>query len=63
MIKGEVHSRYLEAFLLALKEGFMQWSLKTVSSTVLRHSSYMSHFITGGKSTDNSCHQHLFTVF
>ncbi|KAF9057392.1 clasp N terminal-domain-containing protein [Panaeolus papilionaceus] len=32
MIKGEVHSRYLEAFLLALKEGFMQWSLKTVAS-------------------------------
>ncbi|PPQ99906.1 hypothetical protein CVT24_009587 [Panaeolus cyanescens] len=32
MIKGEVHSRYLEAFLLALKEGFMQWSLKTLAS-------------------------------
>ncbi|KAG9219191.1 hypothetical protein CCMSSC00406_0001601 [Pleurotus cornucopiae] len=32
MLKGGVHTRYLDAFIGCLKEGFMQWSLKTVSS-------------------------------
>lgn len=32
MLKGDVHNRYSEPFLLALKEGFIQWSLKTVRS-------------------------------
>lgn len=30
MLKGEVHIRYAEPFFIALKEGFIQWSLKTV---------------------------------
>ncbi|CAA7260161.1 unnamed protein product [Cyclocybe aegerita] len=32
MLKGDVHTRYPEPFLLALKEGFIQWSLKTLAS-------------------------------
>ncbi|RXW25151.1 hypothetical protein EST38_g686 [Candolleomyces aberdarensis] len=32
MLKGEVHARYTDAFYACLKEGFMQWSLKTVAS-------------------------------
>ncbi|KAF9485369.1 hypothetical protein BDN70DRAFT_871407 [Pholiota conissans] len=32
MLKGEVHIRYPEPFFLALKEGFIQWSLKTLAS-------------------------------
>ncbi|KAG6855051.1 hypothetical protein C0991_005980 [Blastosporella zonata] len=32
MLKGDVHLRYLDAFLLSLKEGFIQWSLKTLAS-------------------------------
>lgn len=30
MLKGEVHTRYTDTFYACLKEGFMQWSLKTV---------------------------------
>jgi len=30
MLKGDVHNRYPEPFLSALKDGFIQWSLKTV---------------------------------
>ncbi|TFK43149.1 clasp N terminal-domain-containing protein, partial [Crucibulum laeve] len=32
MIKGDVHLRYMDVFLAALKEGFIQWSLKTLAS-------------------------------
>ncbi|KAF8164925.1 clasp N terminal-domain-containing protein [Crassisporium funariophilum] len=32
MLKGDVHTRYTEPFLLALKEGFIQWSLKALAS-------------------------------
>lgn len=31
MLKGDVHLRYSEPFLTALKDGFIQWSTKTVS--------------------------------
>lgn len=31
MLKGDVQSRYPDTFYACLKEGFMQWSLKTVS--------------------------------
>lgn len=31
MLKGEVHVRYPEPFLAVLKDGFIQWSLKTAS--------------------------------
>lgn len=31
MLKGDVHLRYMDIFLACLKEGFIQWSLKTVS--------------------------------
>jgi CLIP-associating protein 1/2 len=30
MLKGDVHNRYSEHFLNSLKDGFIQWSLKTV---------------------------------
>jgi len=30
MLKGDVHNRYSEHFLISLKDGFIQWSLKTV---------------------------------
>jgi CLIP-associating protein 1/2 len=30
MLKGDVHLRYMDIFLGCLKEGFIQWSLKTV---------------------------------
>ena len=30
MLKGDVHVRFLDPFLIALKDGFIQWSLKTV---------------------------------
>ncbi|KAF9008682.1 clasp N terminal-domain-containing protein [Cyathus striatus] len=32
MLKGEVHTRYTEAFFAALKDSFAQWSLKTLAS-------------------------------
>ncbi|KAG6886066.1 hypothetical protein C0993_004056 [Termitomyces sp. T159_Od127] len=32
MLKGDVHLRYLDAFLVLLKDGFIQWSLKTLAS-------------------------------
>lgn len=32
MLKGDVHTRYPETFYACLKEGFMQWSLKTLAS-------------------------------
>jgi len=31
MLKGDVHLRYMDIFLGCLKEGFVQWSFKTVS--------------------------------
>lgn len=31
MLKGDAHNRYTETFLVCLKEGFIKWSLKTVS--------------------------------
>lgn len=35
MLKGEAHIRFPEPFFLGLKEGFIQWSLKTVASSHL----------------------------
>lgn len=35
MLKGDVHIRYADAFMACLKDGFMQWSLKTVSKDTL----------------------------
>ncbi|KAH6915150.1 clasp N terminal-domain-containing protein [Coprinopsis sp. MPI-PUGE-AT-0042] len=32
MIKGDVHNRYPDVFFAGLKDGFMQWSLKTLAS-------------------------------
>ncbi|KAJ6629190.1 clasp N terminal-domain-containing protein [Mycena sp. CBHHK59/15] len=32
MLKGDVHVRYTETFLASLKDGFIQWSLKTLAS-------------------------------
>ncbi|KAF8897283.1 clasp N terminal-domain-containing protein [Infundibulicybe gibba] len=32
MLKGDVHARYTETFLISLKEGFIQWSLKALAS-------------------------------
>ncbi|KAG6880057.1 hypothetical protein C0992_006869 [Termitomyces sp. T32_za158] len=32
MLKGDVHLRYLDTFLVLLKDGFIQWSLKTLAS-------------------------------
>ncbi|TFK27085.1 hypothetical protein FA15DRAFT_666821 [Coprinopsis marcescibilis] len=32
MLKGEAHIRYPDTFFACLKEGFMQWSLKTLAS-------------------------------
>jgi hypothetical protein len=31
MLKGGVHQRFQDVFITVLKEGFVQWSLKTVS--------------------------------
>lgn len=31
MLKGDVYQRYPDVFLASLKDGFMQWTLKTVS--------------------------------
>ena len=42
MLKGDVHERYLETFSQGLKQGFMEASLKTVSS----------HLIDGGQRVD-----------
>jgi hypothetical protein len=30
MLKGDIHQRYPDVFMASLKDGFMQWSLKTV---------------------------------
>jgi len=30
MLKGDVHLRYPDVFMASLKDGFMQWTLKTV---------------------------------
>ncbi|KAG6833770.1 hypothetical protein H0H87_001202 [Tephrocybe sp. NHM501043] len=32
MLKGDVHIRYPDTFITVLKEGFIQWSLKTLAS-------------------------------
>lgn len=32
MLKGDVHLKYTEGFLACLKDGFIQWSLKTLAS-------------------------------
>ncbi|KAF9449916.1 hypothetical protein P691DRAFT_811482 [Macrolepiota fuliginosa MF-IS2] len=32
MLKGDVHLRYSDVFIASLKDGFMQWSLKTLVS-------------------------------
>ncbi|KNZ74412.1 Protein STU1 [Termitomyces sp. J132] len=32
MLKGDVHLRYMDIFLVLLKDGFIQWSLKTLVS-------------------------------
>ncbi|KAF8665624.1 hypothetical protein AX16_000079 [Volvariella volvacea WC 439] len=32
MLKGDIQQRYPDAFLAALKDGFIQWSLKTLAS-------------------------------
>ncbi|KAF9046047.1 hypothetical protein BDZ89DRAFT_1099459 [Hymenopellis radicata] len=32
MLKGDVHTRYYDAFLACLKDGFLQWSIKTLIS-------------------------------
>lgn len=31
MLKGDVHTRYIDTFLACLKEGYIKWSLKAVS--------------------------------
>lgn len=44
MIKGDVHTRYAETFQACLKEGFVQWSLKTLASlrtTVAMNTCYL----------------------
>ncbi|KAJ3790562.1 clasp N terminal-domain-containing protein [Lentinula aff. detonsa] len=32
MLKGEVHQKYFDSFMACLKQGFIQWSLKTLAS-------------------------------
>ncbi|KAF8076175.1 clasp N terminal-domain-containing protein [Lyophyllum atratum] len=44
MLKGDVHLRYLDVFLISLKDGFIQWSLKTLASlrtTVSANTSFL----------------------
>ncbi|KAG6911650.1 hypothetical protein DXG01_007900 [Tephrocybe rancida] len=65
MLKGDVHLRYLDAFLLSLKEGFIQWSLKTLASlrtTVSANTSslYVELAVALGTSLDPFC-ETLFT--
>jgi CLIP-associating protein 1/2 len=32
MLKGDVHTRYMDTFLACLKDGYIKWSLKAVST-------------------------------
>jgi len=62
MLKGDVHNRFAEPFLVALKEGFIQWSLKTVSST--RPDKYIPVLNpTVSKLANNRCCQYMLALF
>lgn len=62
MLKGGVHTRYMDAFIGCLKEGFMQWSLKTVSSSNLVVSGCTQTYL-GRKSAHDGIHEHMLALF
>ena len=63
MLKGEAHIRYSEAFYACLKEGFMQWSLKTVR--VVQSAGVASDRVisTVSQSSNDGSHEHMLLVF
>lgn len=66
MLKGEVHERFTETFLLGLKQGFIDASIKTVSvfmsSVYARQSTYVVNNA-GGQFANNCCCEHVFSDF
>lgn len=63
MLKGDIHNRYPDVFLQCLKDGFMQASLKTVSSVHHNVFSYSSQrSLVACKSENNGLFEYLFLV-
>ncbi|KAJ4472277.1 clasp N terminal-domain-containing protein [Lentinula aciculospora] len=60
MLKGDVHQKYFDSFIACLKQGFIQWSLKTLASlrtTVCINTCSLYHELTValGTSIDPFC--------
>src|SRR5687767_12556220 len=62
MIKGDVHLRYMDAFMACLKDSFIQWSLKTVRAFGDYSASVCSNLGLACQSSYNSCRQYLQSV-
>ncbi|KAF5393903.1 hypothetical protein D9757_000210 [Collybiopsis confluens] len=67
MLKGDVHQRYLDAFMGCLKSGFIQWSLKTLASlrtTVCMNTCALYHelAVVIGSSLDPFCETLLINL-
>lgn len=64
MLKGEVHERFTETFLLGLKQGFIDASIKTVSAfTSAMYALQNAHvvYILVDQFADNCCCKHVFS--
>lgn len=51
MLKGDVYLRYPDSFLASLKEGFIQWSLKTVGNPI--YNIHLADYFSAGKSSND----------
>jgi hypothetical protein len=45
MLKGDVHIRYSEPFLAALKDGFISWSTKTVRNNNMHIEPHSNNYL------------------
>jgi hypothetical protein len=61
MLKGGVYQRFSDTFVALLKEGFIQWSLKTVSAVSLTGFPFIQE-IPACELTDNCSFEYLLPV-
>lgn len=63
MLKGDVHNRYSEPFLAALKDGFISWSTKTVHNNMLTETHSNNYLISACKLANDCSGQYLPVIF
>lgn len=62
MLKGGVYQRFSDTFVALLKEGFIQWSLKTVSAMSSPRGFPFIQAIPARQLTDNCSFEYLLPV-